>query len=170
MEQAEAVHHARRMTEAVATFSQNQGVAPETSRMEEFHNAAFSQAFEFIPNGAVAIVITTTEEEGLPMLVAVHGQQLYKLVFGEFDLRGDESPPTLCEMLNLTPENCTVVIETLYAAAAPPGRATRIADWNFTSAAKGSGCRPASVPIKRTKARRLPKRSRARWAGANWPS
>ena len=131
MEKADAERVARRMAEAVAGTYRNVGAMPEGARIKQLELAAFNHAFELIPNGAVATVITLTEEDGLPMLVAVEGKQLYKLVFGNFDLRGDDVPATFCEMVNLDPAICSASAESIYAEAAPPGSPTRVTVWKF---------------------------------------
>jgi hypothetical protein len=119
------------MAEAVAATYQNVGAMPEGARIKQFEQAAFNQAFELIPNGAVATVIALTEDDGLPMLVAVEGRQLYKLVFGEFELRSDDIPATFCEMINLDPAICTASAESIYAEAAPQDAPTRGTIWKF---------------------------------------
>lgn len=119
------------MGEGVAGFYRNVGAMPEGARIKQFEEAAFNQAFELIPNGAAATVISLTENDGLPMLLAVEGTQLYKLVFGEFELRSDDVPATFCEMVNLDPAICTASAESIYAEAAPPEVPTRVTIWKF---------------------------------------
>jgi hypothetical protein len=119
------------MAEGIAGTYRNVGAMPEGARIKQFEQAAFNQAFELIPNGALATVIALTEDDGLPMLVAVEGRQLYKLVFGEFDLRSDDVPATFCEMVNLDPAICAASAESIYAEAAPPEAPTRVTIWKF---------------------------------------
>lgn len=130
MEQGDAARSAREMARAIASVYQNEGQTPGRNRIEQFHNAAFAQAFEFIPDTALATVISLSEADGLPLLVAIDGKQFYKLYFGDFAFQSDDVPVTICEMTEIVPERGYVKVEAEYdptTAEAP----TRLTSWTF---------------------------------------
>lgn len=97
------------------------------ARLDEFRSAAFYQAYEFIPDGATAIVLNI---DGLPTLVAVEEDRFYRLVFEPFELTDSETPGTICEMIRIRPELASVGVATRYHQTTP-GTLTRSAGWAF---------------------------------------
>lgn len=130
MVQRDAAKRAREMASAVASVYQAEGYTPDSGRMEQFHSAAFSQAYEFIPDSALSTVISLTEAESLPLLVAIDGQQFYKLFFGEFEFESSDMPITVCEMTKVKPEVGYVKAEVQYERT-PPAPPSRLTGWTF---------------------------------------
>ncbi len=131
MEQGNATTHAGEMASAIASVCENAGYVLDDNRREQFHGAAFWHAFEFIPDTALATVLSMTEDDGLPLLVAIDGQRFYKLGFSEFEWRGDDIPTTICEMTQIDPASGYVRIESLYDPTSAPKALNRTTSWTF---------------------------------------
>ena len=131
VKQGDAARHAREMASAIATVYQNDGYAPDKNRIVQFHDAAFSQAFEFIPDTALATVVSVTDAGSLPLLVAIDGQQFYKLLYDDFELRSNDVPITVCEMTRIEPEKGYVRVETQYDPSSAASAPTRLTGWTF---------------------------------------
>jgi hypothetical protein len=62
------------MASAIASVYQNEGFEPESNRLQQFHNAAFDDAYEFIADMAVATVVPLSDAEGqhfsLPLMAS----------------------------------------------------------------------------------------------------
>ena len=131
MEQRDAARHAREMANAVASVYQNEGYQPDTNRMQQFHNAAFAHAFEFLPDTALATVVSLTEAEGQPLLVAIDGEQFYKLFFEGFEFRSEDVPMTICEMTRIDPARGYVRVDAQYDPSSSSSAPRRQAVWTF---------------------------------------
>lgn len=130
MDQENATRLSQEMANLVASFAANEEhFRPEPGRMQAFQAAAFEQIYEFIPDDTVATVVADSGSAGLPMLLAVGGGQLYKLVFGEVDVRGDDVPVTVCEKIPVGPDRGSISVATQYFAT-PVGRG-RHTTWTF---------------------------------------
>jgi hypothetical protein len=127
MDQDTTVRLSQQMANGIASLYQAAAHPVGKARLDEFKSAAFYQAYEFIPDGATAIVLTI---EGLPTLVAVEEDRFYRLVFAPFDLTDIEVPGTLCEMVRIRPEVASVGVGTRYHQTTP-GTLTRTTGWAF---------------------------------------
>ncbi|MBS1890807.1 MAG: hypothetical protein JST59_05915 [Actinobacteria bacterium] len=131
MDQKDAARHAREMANGIASIYQSEGLQPASNRMQQFHNAAFAHVFELIPDTALATVVSLTEDEGQPILVAIDGQQFYKLFFEAFEFRSDDVPITTCEMTRIDPSRGYVRVEAQYDPSAPATAPRRETAWTF---------------------------------------
>jgi hypothetical protein len=131
MEQGDATTRAGEMASAIAVVYQNAGYSLDDNRREQFHGAAFWHAFEFIPDTALTTVVSITEDDGLPILVAIDGQKFYKLAFAEFEWRSDDVPITICEMTQIDPANGYVRAVSQYDPTSAPKALNRTTSWTF---------------------------------------
>jgi hypothetical protein len=116
------------MANGIAALYQAEQHPIGRDRLAEFRSAAFYQAYEFIPDDALAIVLTIDE---LPMLVAVQQNRFYKLSFAPFDLSdSSQFPATVCEMLRIMPDAATLAVGTRYHVTAS-GTLARVTNWAF---------------------------------------
>jgi hypothetical protein len=127
MDQDTTVRLSQQMANGIASLYQAAAHPIGKARLDEFKSAAFYQAYEFIPDGATAIVLTI---EGLPTLVAVEEDRFYKLVFTPFELTDSEAPSTVCEMVRIRPEVASVGVGTTYYQASS-SVLTRNTGWAF---------------------------------------
>ena len=127
MDQDTASRLSQQMANGIASIYQAAAHPIGKSRLDEFKSAVFYQAYEFIPDGATAIVLTIDE---LPTLVAVEEDRFYRLVFEPFELTDSEFPGTICEMIRIRPEVASVGVATRYHQITA-GTLTRSAGWAF---------------------------------------
>lgn len=134
-------------------------------RLAEFRSAAFYQAYEFIPDDALAIVLTIGE---MPMLVAVQQNRFYKISFAPFDLSdSSQFPATVCEMLRIRPEVATLAVGARYHVTAG-GTLERVTNWAFRLDDKNGLSFEASTAqrFEKLQRRNLLVRFSQRWTGS----
>ena|GEM_PF-4026221 len=116
------------MAEGIESLYRAEQIPVGQDQLDRFRDAAFYQAYEFIPDGAPALVLVV--EPG-PLLMAVEGDRFYKMSFAEFDMTDVGIPATVCEMQRIRPEVATLSVQTLYRQIAA-GVTARITTWAFS--------------------------------------
>lgn len=97
-------------------------------RVEQIHGAVFDQAFEFIPDSAVAALIQR-DGDNEPVIVAIDGHQLYVLSVLPAE-NGSPQPATECRIIHVEPGGGSVTVRTRYRPAIGT-RPSRSTTWKF---------------------------------------
>lgn len=129
MDEKRARRYANEMADCVATVYRSAQAPAGDERITQFRHGAFDCLAEFVPDEAIAVVVSVGEADGLPMFLAVHEQSVYRLVFGTFEFGSAESPVTVCKLFRITPRS-TVEVAAEYAASHEPP-APRATEWAF---------------------------------------
>jgi hypothetical protein len=129
MDEKGARQYANEMADCVAAAYKSAQAHVGDDRITQFRDAAFDHLSEFIPDGAVAVVVSVTEAEGLPTFLAVHGKSVYRLVFRPFEFGSAEPPVTVCKHFCLTAHASVEVAAEYSSSPEPP--APRTTEWAF---------------------------------------
>jgi hypothetical protein len=165
MDQETAARLSREMAQVIAGLYRDEQVPVGQDLLDRFKSAAFYQAYEFIPDGAPAIVLSA--EEG-PLLVAVEGDRFYKLSFADFVMTEVTIPATVCEMQRIRPEVATLSVQTLYQQIAA-GVMARITTWAFSLDGGASALAFKSEQVYQREQSEQERFARALTAALDWP-
>lgn len=165
MDQETAARCSQEMANAIAGLYRDEQVPVGQDVLDRFKSAAFYQAYEFIPDGAPAIVLGA--EEG-PLLVAVQDDRFYKLSFAGFVMTEVTIPETVCEMQRIRPEVATLSVQTLYQQIAA-GVMARTTTWAFSLDGGGSALAFQSEQIAQREPSEPERFARALTEALDWP-
>jgi hypothetical protein len=165
MDQETAARCSQEMANGIASIYRTAQVPVGKDLLDRFKSAAFYQAYEFIPDGATAIVLSA--EEG-PLLVAVESDRFYKLSFAEFDPTEVTIPATVCEMQRIRPEVATLSVQTLYQQIAA-GVMARTTTWAFSLDGGASALAFQSEQIAQRESSETERFARALTEALDWP-